>query len=258
MLREERIQKILAKLDTEEKVYVNELSNSFQVSMETIRKDLDTLEKEEKLKKVHGGAIKIPYKGYEPIFADRVTTNYDAKAAIGKRAADLIEDNEIIGIDAGTTTLQIIPFLTGKKNLTIVTHCIPVLNQLILAKQNNSFHGKIIFLGGEIDTNLMFAWGSLFKKMIEKFTLDKSFISCGGLSIEKGISDNSIEVSEISNSYIMNSRDSYIVADFSKVGVKNFYKTSDLKDVTGIISNKPCPEQWQKTLDSHSVIWFTS
>ncbi len=255
MLREERQEKILNLLDEKARVYVNKLAVYFQVTMETIRRDLDYLEKYGKLKKVHGGAIKVAYKDYEPIFIERVKKNYEEKKVIGRLASKFIKDNEIIGIDLGTTTLQIINHLSDKKNLTIVTHSIPVLNTLVQMKEKYNFDVKVIFVGGEFDIDLMFSKGSMALKHLGKFYFDKVFVACGGISLEKGITDNNIEGVEMTKQYIYNAKEAFVLADYSKINVKNFYKVCELRNITGIISNKKYPDNWKIKICKEKIIW---
>jgi DeoR/GlpR family transcriptional regulator of sugar metabolism len=114
---EDRRSTILQRLNTEGKVQVHHLSQLFNVSTETIRRDLDRLEKEGKLRKVYGGAVKIRMELVEPPFLKRTQMRKEEKAAIGKLAASLVEDNETIMLDNGTTTIEILPHLKDRHNL---------------------------------------------------------------------------------------------------------------------------------------------
>ncbi len=95
-------------------VKANELAEKFQVSMETIRRDLEQLEKEQIVRRVHGGAVLNVASGIEPDYSYREIKNYELKIMIGKKAAELVKDGDTIIIDIGTTTLQMAKFLRGK------------------------------------------------------------------------------------------------------------------------------------------------
>lgn len=92
-------------------VKANELAEQFQVSMETIRRDLEQLEKERIVRRVHGGAVFNVASGIEPDYTYREIKNYEQKIIIGKKAAELVKDGDTIIIDIGTTTLQMAKFL---------------------------------------------------------------------------------------------------------------------------------------------------
>ncbi|MGO4373559.1 DeoR/GlpR family DNA-binding transcription regulator, partial [Paenibacillus sp. MCAF20] len=108
---EDRRMTILNHLEMEGKVQVHHLSEQLSVSTETVRRDLDRLEKEGKLRKVYGGAVKMRIELVEPPFLKRTQMMKAEKAAIGKLAASLIEVGETIMVDHGTTTIEILPYL---------------------------------------------------------------------------------------------------------------------------------------------------
>lgn len=107
---EDRRMTILNHLELEGKVQVHHLSELLTVSTETVRRDLDRLEKEGKLRKVYGGAVKMRMELVEPPFLNRVEMMKPEKAAIGMLAASLVQDGETIMLDNGTTTIEIVPF----------------------------------------------------------------------------------------------------------------------------------------------------
>ncbi len=106
---EDRRMTILNHLEMEGKVQVHHLSEMLNVSTETVRRDLDRLEKEGKLRKVYGGAVKMRMELVEPPFLKRTQMMKSEKTAIGKLAASLVQDGETIMLDNGTTTIEILP-----------------------------------------------------------------------------------------------------------------------------------------------------
>lgn len=241
----------------EGKVTVKKLSVKFNVSTETIRRDLDELENQEKLKKVYGGAIKISFNGQEPPYKLRETVYLEEKRAIGKTAANLINDNEIIALDVGTTTLQIIPYLKDKKNLTVLVNSVPALNLLIEFVNNKLFSGKIIYLGGEINPYQMSSFGPATEKMLKEFYVDKAFIAVGGISLKYGITGYDINEGSLSRKLIENAKETIIVADHSKIGVRNFYKITDIEYVDVIICDKEPLSEWLNDLKNNDIKWLT-
>ncbi len=256
-LAEERKKIILETLEQKQKVTVRSLSSTFQVSTETIRRDLDDLESQGKLKKVHGGAIKISFQGQEPPHKQREKIHLEEKIEIGRAASNLVKDNEIIALDVGTTTMQLIPYLKDKNNLTIVVNSVPALNLLLEYKNNNMFSGKVIYLGGEVNPYQMSSFGPVTEKILNEFYFDKAFIAVGGISLEHGLTGYDIHEGSLSKKIIEHSKEVIVVADHSKVGVRNFYKIADMEHIHVIVCDKEAPNEWKNELDHHDITWLT-
>ncbi|SFG93109.1 transcriptional regulator, DeoR family [Desulfotomaculum arcticum] len=257
LLAEERKRIILKTLDTYGKVTVKNLSATFNVSTETIRRDLDALESNGMLKKVYGGAIELTFDGPEHPHKQREKVYLEEKKAIGKAAAALVNDNEIIALDYGTTTIQIIPNLKNKKNLTVLTNSVPALTLLIDYKNKNLFSGKIIYLGGEINSSQMSSFGPITEKMLKEFYVDKAFIGIGGISIKHGITEYDINEGVLSKKMIGNAKESIIVADHSKIGVRQFYKIADIDLINAIVCDQKPPDDWTNDLIKSGIKWIT-
>lgn len=258
LLADERKKIIMDILDVEGKVTVRSLAERFGVTTETIRRDLEDLEKLAKLKKVFGGAIKISFDGVEPPYNNRMNLYKSEKKAIGMAAASFVNDNDVIAIDVGTTTLQVIPNLIGKHNLTILVNSVPALTLLIDFINKNLIEGKVIFLGGEINTHQMSSYGPISNKLLKDFYIDKAFIATDGLSIKYGITSFDINEGTFSRMIIDNSKEAIVVADHSKIGVRNFYKIADIDLINIIISDKEPPTEWVDELKNKDINWVTA
>ncbi|AJY74760.1 DeoR/GlpR family DNA-binding transcription regulator [Paenibacillus beijingensis] len=245
---EERKKTILELLAKEEKVQVPALAEQLNVSGETIRRDLERLDKEGKLKKVYGGAVRTGSDSWEPPFDLKTSMNAAEKRAIGKLAASLVEDGDSIMLGNGTTPMEIIRFLGGKKNVTIVTHSAP---SMLLAME--LFQGKIIFIGGEVNVAQKSANGPLAEWMLEKLKVNKTFISAGGVSAVDGITDYDLQESNISKKMMERADDVIVLADHSKMGKTTFAHICALKDVSVLISDHRCPEEWKRTLTDKNI-----
>lgn len=249
---EERKKKIMEWIVQEEKVQVPVLAEKLNVSGETIRRDLDRLDKEGKLKKVYGGAVKASSDSWELPFDLKTSMNATEKRAIGKLAASFVEDGDSIMLGNGTTPLEIIRFLSEKKNVTIVTHSAPAM---LLAMEQ--FPGRIIFIGGEVNVSQKSANGPLAEWMLDQLKVNKSFISAGGVSSVDGITDYDLQESNISRKMIERSDDVFVLADHTKMGKTTFAHICPLEDVAVIISDSKCPEEWKRTLGDRNVeLWL--
>jgi len=244
---EERKKLILRTLERDEKVQVNVLANALAVSGETIRRDLDKLEKEGLLKKVYGGAVKAKF-SLELPFDQKTTINAQEKRAICKAAASLVEDGDSIFIGHGTTPLEIVRFLDQKKNVTVITPSIPVL---LLAKE--TFPGRIIFIGGEFERNQKFTGGPLADIVLQQLKANKAFIAAGGVSMKDGITDYDLQGSSSSRKMMERVEEAIILADHTKFGKTTFAHICPLSDVSMIITDKKCPEEWKNILAQKEI-----
>ncbi|MFT8929765.1 MAG: DeoR/GlpR family DNA-binding transcription regulator [Sporolactobacillus sp.] len=245
---EQRKKKILDILEREKSIQVPHLVESLNVSSETIRRDLNRLEKEGKLKKVYGGAILSGSSSWEPPFEQKSLINAEEKRAIGRIAASLVEDEDIIMIGNGTTTVEMIDFLTEKKNVTLITYSTPVLLRAI-----NTFKGPIIFIGGEVDTNQKSTHGLLAELSLKQLKADKAFIPAGGISIEEGINDYDLNEAKMSRLLQERSNELIVLADHSKLGVSTFAHICALKDISALITTDPCDENIEKYLQAQEI-----
>ena len=152
LVGEERKGIILEQLNSEGQVKTVDLVKRLNVSSETIRRYLEELEAESRLKRVYGGAVKINIGGEEPSYLKREVLYAEEKRNIGKAAAALVEDNDVIFIDDGTTPLQLIYFLMNKSNLTVLTMSMPALHLLMEYKNKDLFSGDIYLIGGKVNT----------------------------------------------------------------------------------------------------------
>lgn len=258
VLSEERKIEILNELKRMGQVKVIDLAEKFQVSTETIRRDLDILEEKGFLKRVYGGAIKKSYQAVEPPFIQRKSVNLEAKMKIGKKAAELISDGDIIVIDVGTTTLELARAIKNKENITILTNSLPVAHVLTDALNRHQFTGEVLLLGGIVNPKQQSISGRLAEKMLEQFHIDKAFISAGGVSLHHGVSDYDLHETLVTQTMIQVSKETILLADYSKFGVNSFCKVCPLEDLDVIVCDYPLPEEWGHIPQLKEITWITA
>ncbi|WP_018132161.1 DeoR/GlpR family DNA-binding transcription regulator [Effusibacillus pohliae] len=258
VLSEERKRVILDQLDRYGKVKVEPLARQLQVSHETIRRDLDSLERLGKLKRVYGGAVKQSYQTGEPPYLQRQSLHQAEKQRIGKLAAELLRDGETVVIDTGTTTLELARSIRGRKRLTVLTNSLPVASLLTDSLNQGLFTGKIILLGGELNPEQQSISGPLCEKMLQTFHIDKAFISVGGVSLDSGISDYDIQEATVSRVMISVSKESIVLADQSKIGVQAFCRIASLEEIDVIVSDVEMPASWKAELGATGITWMTA
>ncbi|WHY88617.1 DeoR/GlpR family DNA-binding transcription regulator [Neobacillus novalis] len=257
VLLEERHQYILDQLDKEKKVLVASLAQDLGVAPETIRRDLDALENDRKLKRVHGGAVKYHQTNNEPHFVKKMNFHAEAKVAIGKKAAAFIQDGDTIMIDVGTTTIHLARAISGVKGITVVTNSLAVAEELNNRLENQEFDGKIIILGGLTNPSQKSIIGAMTCNMLDAFRFDKCFLSCGGVTTDY-VSDYDFEECMVSTKMIERSNQVLLLADSSKINNESFYKMCPLPTVDYIISDKEIPSAWRQQQLDTMLQWITA
>jgi len=252
---EERKRGIMTLLHESGKVIANDLAQRFEVSTETIRRDLDELEKTNKLKKVYGGAVKFK-SDVEPAILERESIHVEAKRKIGYLASQLIEDSDVIVLDEGTTVLQIIPYLEHKRHLTIMTNSIPALLLLLEHQKRGTFDGKIILIGGEVSARHLRVSGPIAERTMEDFFVSKSFVSVDGVSLKNGVTSYDYEKAVFTRKIMQCSDTVIVVADQSKIDKRTVAKISDLRDIDILISNEAPPADWKASLKKIGLRWM--
>ncbi|USK72044.1 DeoR/GlpR family DNA-binding transcription regulator [Peribacillus asahii] len=243
LLAEERKKQIIEMIESQGQVKVNDLAKDFEVSTETIRRYLEDLENENKLKKVYGGAIKVDSEE-EPSMFEREILRIDEKKQIGQKAASLIQEGDVIFIDEGSTTLQMASSLTDLLDVTIITNSFPLVTMLMKYESKELFTGDIIFLGGHVNSKHFRASGSLAEKMAKDFYVNKAFIAIDGVHPETGITSFDLEKCLLSKIFIHNASETFVLADHTKLNVKATYKIESLKEIDHLITNVPMPTDW--------------
>lgn len=256
LIGEERKDYILHVLNLEGKVKTYDLVDKLKVSSETIRRYMEELEEQNLLKRVYGGAVKVDLAREEPPHIKREITHADEKKRIGRAAASLIEDNDVIYIDDGTTTQQVVHFLLGKKNITVLTVSVPTLHFLIDYKNKELFTGDIYFIGGRVNALHSRVSGSFAEKMVESFYADKAFISIDGMMMEQGITSFDPDRGQLARKMMGQSKTNIVLTDHSKFGAVQFHKIADWKEIDIVISNVNVPQEWEAYLTGFDVNWI--
>lgn len=213
MLTEERKRIILQILKRSGTATVEEISKATGTSESTVRRDLNLLASEGKLKRVHGGAMltQIEVHSYEEDIAAKSEINTEEKDMIGKYAAKQINDSDIVFIDAGTTTGRMIDFLPPSKAV-FVTNGIDHVRKLV----QKGFKAYII--GGQPKLSTEAVIGSIAAEGIRKFNFTKAFIGANGISEVGGFTTPDADEAMIKSLAVERAFASFVLADHSKFG----------------------------------------
>lgn len=248
---EERKKTIIESLDKDEKVQVRALASLLHVSDETIRRDLDRLERDSLLRKVYGGAVKADFHARELPFDQKTAINEKEKQDICRAAASFIKDDDVIIIGNGTTPLEIVRYIKNKDSITIITPSLPVV---LLAME--IFNGRIIFIGGELRKNQKYTSGPLSEGMLHYLKANKAFLAAGGISTKNGITDYDLYGSSISRKIMKRSEEVFILADHTKFGKTTFAYMCPITEASMVITDQYCSEEWQEVLANNHIELF--
>ncbi|WP_211745759.1 DeoR/GlpR family DNA-binding transcription regulator [Paenibacillus sp. Marseille-Q4541] len=234
MLTEERYRLILERLQLHGVVKLQELVELLGASESTVRRDLIDLEANQLLKRVHGGASLITQKSAELGMEEKTFKNVQEKNIVAKLAAQQIQNGDCIYLDAGTTTLAMIPYIEAE-DITVVTNGLSHVEALV-SKNIRSY-----LLGGLIKTHTKAVVGSIALQNMDQFRFDKSFIGTNGVDVKMGYTTPDPEEALLKRSAHLMSGNTYVLADSSKFGEVAFAKLFNLNEATLITDSVPEP-----------------
>ena len=247
MLAIERRSQILSELEAQKRVLVPDLAKKYTVTEETIRRDLEKLEKEGLLKKTYGGAVQADNQSTELPYRIRVEANKTQKLIIAEKIQKLIKPNENIMLDASSTCVHIARKLKTISNLTIITNSVE-----ILMEYSNCENASVISTGGTLRNFSLSLVGSGAAGTISQFMTDKAIISCKGLDFEKGIMESNLAETEIKKAMVANTKQVILAVDSSKFNRLSFAKTLDLRHVHMVVSDS-IPSEWARFFEENNI-----
>jgi DeoR/GlpR family transcriptional regulator of sugar metabolism len=231
MLATARRRKILELIQAEGSILVSEMSKRFQVTEETIRRDLDKLESEGKVIRTHGGAIINEARPVEIPLEFRAIERLEQKRAIAKEAVKLIQAEDCIALDASTTAWQMAKILPDLP-ITVVTNSVKVVMEL--AHKENI---QVVSVGGTLVSRSLSFVGPLTERSIEGYHVQKCFLSCGGLHPRHGLSELTEEQARVKEKMIQNADKAILLIDSSKFGVRSFTRIVGLDAIDILITD---------------------
>lgn len=241
MLAVERRNLILEKVHENKRVIVSELSREFEVSEETIRRDLDKLEEDGHVTKSYGGAVLNEKSSIDLPFNVRWKANPQGKRRIAELVCGEIEDGDHIMLDASTTAVFIAKNIKQKRHLTVITNAIEILLELADVPG-----WDIIAPGGLLKANSMSLIGRKASDGISSYHVDKAFLSCKGIDIKNGITDGNVETGGVKQSIIAAAGKVYLAVDSSKFGKTAFSKICDLSAIDYVVTDTEPDGEWME------------
>jgi len=232
LLNTGRRQQIAQFVKERKQATVAELSEHFDVSEATIRRDLEKLDSEGEIRRAHGGAVAVERAAPEPPVVHRMVENEEEKRRIGRAAAQLVQDGEVIFLGSGTTTLEVARNLDDKENLTVITNALNIANQLA-DKQNIS----MIVTGGLLRHSELSLIGHIAEQALKELRADKVIMGMRAISIEEGLTNDYLPETMTDRAIVDFSSEVILVADHSKFGKVSTALVAPVTSVNKIVTD---------------------
>lgn len=230
MLKAERHKIIIDKLLVNQKVNTIELALDLNISEDTIRRDLNELDRKGFLEKVHGGALPIVDKPAN-IF-DITILNGDKKDIIGKKALSLIADGQVIIMSGGTTNLAFAKLIPSDLKATIYTYSLPIAMQL-----SQHPNVELIFIGGKLQKNAMVTIGMDVVQVLSKLKADICFMGASSINVRLGLTEMGYEVSIVKKAMMHASDKVVVMVSSEKLNTKMPYGVCELNQLNTMITD---------------------
>ena len=243
MLSEQRRALILDILNRKGSVSVTELHERLEVSREPVRRDITRLAGDNRLTKIHGGAISLH--PVEPALTERLSQNIEGKRAIGRLAASLIPDGVTLILDSGTTTLCMADFLMERRRLTVYTNDLQVAAKLSGLNDN-----RVLILGGEIQGADGAIYGRDTTQMLENYYADFAVVGLSAFSPERGLTDYSREAAALRSQMLNHGRVNILLADHTKFEREAPVKITGYETLDNLVTDARPDPQTVKALKS--------
>jgi DeoR/GlpR family transcriptional regulator of sugar metabolism len=238
-----RLEKIMSLITRDGEVSVGSAAKAFGVTEMTIRRDLETLERDGRLVRTYGGAVLSRPGIVEFAFQQRADARSDEKRAIARDAARLVRPGMSVSIDTGTTTLEVAKAISGTADLRVLTPSLAVASALY------AFDGiELVLLGGTARKGSPDLQGEITEDNIKRFRVHLAVLGADALG-EDGIYTKDAAVSRVSRAMIANARERLVVADSSKLSETAFVKFADWKDVDVLITDAEAPPAARRWLN---------
>lgn len=229
MLKEERQRAILNEVALHNKVLLTDIAGMLDVSIDTVRRDVKELDSDNKLRKVHGGAVSL---GFTNTSVQNTNIySLEEKKKIAKKAVGLLKDGGVIFIDWGTTCVELARQIPDNIKLTCFTLSLPVALELLL-KPNL----RVIFIGGEISQDSQISIGPSAIHQLSEIQVDYGFIGTGYVDAQFGLTEFDWDTVQVKKAVIRASKKTILLSISEKLNSRHRYKTSDLNVIDTMIT----------------------
>lgn len=248
MLAIERRNAILEKLQLERRVVVSELSELYEVSEETIRRDLEKLETDGYAIKSYGGAVLNENANLDLPFNIRKNKNILGKQRMAELISDRIKDGECIILDASSTAVAIAKAIKDKKDITVITNSIEIIVELLEVSDI-----KVISTGGIATSGSCALLGPLTDRALKSYHVDKTIVSSKGFDLDEGFMDTDERHATNKKTMLRAGKEKILAVDHTKFGKTAFSQVGELEDLTMIVTDEKPEEAWLERFETIGV-----
>jgi DeoR family fructose operon transcriptional repressor len=228
---------------------VLELARALDVSEGTVRNDLNALEYEGKLKRVHGGAVLNNQDQFQNnLFVRRYNQNVAAKLAIAREAALLVMDGDSILLDASSTVYYFARALSERQGLRVVTNGFEVARELAKNPSHN-----VILIGGVVNNDSSSVTGLLSERIIEDLHIQKAFLSCSGFSLERGMTEVHMAEAQLKRKIIESTQELFALVDSSKFGKEDLTPFARPEKIIRLFTDNHVSLEWIERLKQSGI-----
>ncbi len=239
MLAIERRNAILARLNANGKVIVADLSREFDVTEETIRRDLEKLDHEGLAKKTYGGAVLNQNLNTDLPFNVRKRTNVELKQKIALKIAEMIHDGDYIMLDASSTAIYVTKCILDRKNITLITNSVEIMIELADKSDWN-----ILSTGGSLKKGSLSLIGTSAERMIRGFHVDLAVCSSKGIDLNMGITDSNEKDSVIKQAIFAAADRKILAVDSTKFDKISFVRVCNIGEIDTVVTDSQPAERW--------------
>lgn len=236
MTQTARLSAILSLLEARPNWTIAELALHFQVSEETIRRDVRQLEHMGRVRKVHGG-VSLPSTGLEGPYRSRMRQQAEGKMLLARKAAELVHEGMTVFLDAGTTTFWLARALSSMRDLTIITNSIDIAQEVVDRPGQ-----RLFFAGGTIHPGYHGAFGGEAITYCRGFVPDITVLSVGAVEAERGFMDFDVDEASFKRAIIPGARRVMMLADAAKFTRSGVMHIAAFEDVDDLVTDRPLPQ----------------
>jgi DeoR/GlpR family transcriptional regulator of sugar metabolism len=225
---------------------LGELVERFGVSVSTIRRDLDEMERKGTVRRTHGGAFHVEAREHPLNYGMREAKHVAHKEAIGDLAAAMIHDGDAVLLDGGTTTFDVAKNLCGRR-IQVVTNSLPIAT--LLGKWSDT---EVVFLGGSIMAGTGVALGRWGEEMLKSLRVGRAVMGAAGI-MEDGMFNANLHMVELERRMIEASDEVIMVVDHSKFGRRSLVRLCQFREIDHLVTDSMVEPRWIDLLRSHGV-----
>jgi DeoR family fructose operon transcriptional repressor len=249
MFAEERKQQILQYIEKQDRASVGELSEAFQVSEVTIRRDLKELEQEGLLRRTHGGALaNRSGAAFEPSMVEKESSFTEEKERIAQQASALVQTGETLFLDSGTTVLALARLLPTIDRLRVVTNSNPVLQALSSLESI-----ELISTGGTVRPGTQSMVGPLAEQVLQSIHVDRVFLGMNGVHLTHGLTTPHLLEARMKQHMIQAAREVVLLCDSSKLGQTSFAHVAPLQAIHRLVTDQAASEETVRAIEEQGI-----